>query len=196
MSPGRLLFMRHGESVYNTRALCNGDPSVPVPLTPAGVAQAEEAAAAMAHEPLERIFTSELPRTRETAAIVNRHHGVPVTGEPALNDIRSGFEGRPVAEYQAAIAADPLATRPPGGESLVEHAARVSAFLQELERRPERTLLVVAHEETLRVVVARYRGLDLADSVGLSFANCQVLRFQVPETDSRGTSPSAPPAAT
>jgi broad specificity phosphatase PhoE len=144
------------------------------------VAQAEAAAEALRDTPIEHVFTSELPRTRQTGEIVNRHHGAPVTAHPGINDIRSGFEGRPVAEYQAAIAADPLHIRPPGGESLTEHARRVTAFLEEIEARPERTVLVVAHEETLRVVAGRYRGMPLAETVGLAFANCEVLRFTPP----------------
>lgn len=173
-----LLFMRHGESLYNTRGLCNGDPAVDNPLTPRGIAQAEAASERLRAAAIDHIFTSELPRTRATATIINRHHRAPITALPALNDIRSGFEGRPVAAYQAAIAADPLPTRPAGGESLLDHGARVTAALDELERRPEGTLLAVVHEETLRVVVARYRGLPLAETVHLSFSNCEVLRFR------------------
>ena len=64
--------MRHGESEYNVKGLCNDDPGRGVHLTRRGRLQAEEAAAALRRVPLDQIFCSELPRARETAARVAR----------------------------------------------------------------------------------------------------------------------------
>ncbi len=79
--------------------------------------------------PLERIFCSELPRTRETAKIVNHGRGLPIRAHPGINDIRSGCDGRPVRDYFAAIAPDRLNARVGDGESLLQHKARVMEFL-------------------------------------------------------------------
>lgn len=176
----RALFMRHGQTDYNLEGLCNDDPARPVRLTAEGEAQARRAAALLRDEPIEHIFVSELPRTRQTADIVNRDHGVAVTIQPLINDIRSGFDGRPVAEYQAFIRDDPMHIRPPGGESLADHKARVLAYLEWLALRPEAATLTVAHEETLRVVIAHFRGLSDAEMVPLAIGNAEVLRFQLP----------------
>ena len=173
----KLYCMRHGESAYNRLGLCNADPAVGVFLTDTGIRQAEAAADAMRDRPVERIFTSELPRTRQTADIVNRDHGVPVIAHPALNDIRTGFEGRPVAEYFAATGEDRLHRRANGGESLLDYKARVLAFLDWLSQQPPMDTLVVAHEETLRVIRARLDGLGDEAMHGLDFANCEVVEF-------------------
>jgi broad specificity phosphatase PhoE len=153
-------FLRHGESTYNVQGLCNDDPARPVPLTARGRRQAEAAADTLRDAPLERIFTSALPRCRETAAILDRHHGVPVVVDGRLNDIRTGFDGRPVAEYFAATGQDRWQVAAPGGETLAAYAERVTGFLAWLEAQAFAAVAVVAHEETLRVVAARYRGLD------------------------------------
>lgn len=174
----RALFMRHGETDYNRLGLCNGDPTRAVRLSPTGIAQAARAAESLRLEPIERIIVSELPRTRQTADIVNRYHGAPITVQPALNDIRSGFEDRPVVDYQRAIAADPLHSRPPGGELLLEHKARILGFLDWLAGQPERTLLVVGHEEGLRVVIAHFRGLPDEEMIRLSIGNCEWRVFE------------------
>ncbi|MEJ2509186.1 MAG: histidine phosphatase family protein [Gammaproteobacteria bacterium] len=172
-------FMRHGQTAYNIQALCNDDPHRDVRLTELGVRQAQAAAERLRGVPLARILVSELPRTRQTGEIVNRYHNVPIETHAAINDIRSGFDGRPVIEYQRAIAHDPLHAAVNGGESLLAHKARVMGFLDWLETLDETALLVVAHEETLRVVAARYRGLDDDAMRAVSIANAEVWRFDL-----------------
>ena len=175
----KLYCMRHGETGYNRLGLCNDDPAVDVRLTETGIRRAQLAATALKDITIDRIITSELPRTRQTADIVNRHHGVPVMAHPALNDIRTGFEGRPVAEYFAAMADARLHRRVNGGESLLDYKARVCTFLDWLAQQPRQDTLVVTHEETLRVLKAHLEDLGDEAMPGLDFANCEVVEFDL-----------------
>jgi alpha-ribazole phosphatase len=170
----RVYFMRHGQTDFNRKGLCNDDPQRPVSLNQAGLRQAQRAAERLRAAPLQRIYVSPLPRTAQTAEIVNRYHRAPIDVQPAINDIRSGHDGRPVGEYQRAIAHDPLHARPAGGESLLEHKHRVLGFVDWLRRQPYDTVLVVAHEETLRVFYAHVHGLEDARLPELSFDNCEI----------------------
>jgi probable phosphoglycerate mutase len=172
----RLIALRHGQSRYNLLGLCNDDPAVPVDLTELGRSQAHAAATALAGEAIGAIFCSPLPRARQTAEIVAGTLRIDVTEESRLADIRSGFEGRPVADYLAAIAHDPVDASA-GGESLRDYAGRVGGFLDELAGKPFETVLLVAHEETLRVIQARCEGLPLAQVAGRPFGNCRPYRF-------------------
>lgn len=174
----QLLFMRHGQTNFNLLGLCNDDPGRNVHLTAAGIVQAEAAAERLRRVPLELIVTSELPRTRQTGDIINRYHRLALQVHPALNDIRSGFDGQPVSEYFAAIAADPLHTSVNGGESLLMHKQRVLGYLDWLRQQSAQTILSIAHEETLRVFHAWFNGLADAQLRDLHFANCEVLKFE------------------
>lgn len=173
-------FMRHGQTNYNVLSLCNEDPSVDVHLTEAGRAQAEDAARRLSGARIERIFVSPLPRTRQTAEIVNRPHAAPIAVQSEIGDFRTGLEGRPVAELHAKLAADPIHGRAHrGGETRHEHRERVLRFLAWLQAQPAKTTLVVAHEETLRVVAAHFRNLDDPTMLDLAFANCETLEFEL-----------------
>lgn len=174
-----VICMRHGQSEYNILGLCNDDPVRQVRLTGQGRRQAERAAGELREAPLERIFCSELPRTRETAEIVNGFHCVPIQSHPGINDIRSGCDGRPVEEYFRAIAADRLNGRLDDGETLLEHKRRILGFLDWLRVQPYATVLVVAHEETLRVFAAYARDLSDAEMIDLEVGNCAVLSFEL-----------------
>lgn len=176
----QLFFMRHGQTNYNQLGLCNGDPARDVHLTEAGKKQARQAAEQLKNHRLDLILVSELPRTRQTAAIINRYHQVEIRSHPGINDIRSGFEDRPVTEYQAAIAADRLHSSFNGGESVLEHKQRVVDFLVWLQEQAYDAVLVVAHEETLRVVAGYFDKLPDEMMIDLHFGNCEILNFTPP----------------
>lgn len=175
----QLYLMRHGQTNYNLLELCNNDPRVDVHLSETGIQQAQSAAAALRNVLLDRILISELPRTLQTAEIINQHHQAPIKVVPALNDIRSGFEGRPVADYFAAIGADRFNNRPSSGESLRDYQTRVLPVLDWLCQQPWTGVLIVAHEETLRILVAALRGLSLDELLALHFGNCETLHFEL-----------------
>ena len=66
-----------------------------------------------------------------------------------------------------------------GGESLLDHKARVLRFIAWLQRQPDRCALVVAHEETLRVFEAWFRALPDAALRSLQFDNCALQRYRL-----------------
>ena len=175
----RVHAVRHGQSEYNLLRLCNDDPARPVPLTPLGRTQAADAGAALARRGIEVIYSSPLPRARETAAIISGHISAPLITDPRLADIRSGCEGRPVAEYQATIAHDPLHARPNSGESLLDYRARVTGFLDWLAAQAHPAVALIAHEETLRVFKSVAEGLPPETTIDLAFGNCEIYPFEL-----------------
>ncbi len=156
----KAFFVRHGESLYNVKRLCNADPKVDVPLTARGIRQAQAARKRLAGKSLEAIYVSELPRARQTAEIIRRDHACPMIVDARLNDRRSGFEGRPIDEYLAAAASDPVHFCAPGGESYLDLKARIIAFLDELSAFDAGAVAVVTHHEVLQVVKGTLENLD------------------------------------
>jgi len=145
-------FMRHGESEYNVLGLCNDDPGIPVALTQFGRSQVDQAATEFEPGTIDLLYVSQLPRALETAAIINRHQHAEIVIDPRLNDRRTGFEGRRVADYLAARDADPANFRAEDGESFTMLKARVIDFLDDLRPMCAHRVLVVSHHEVLQVV--------------------------------------------
>jgi broad specificity phosphatase PhoE len=175
----KVLALRHGQSEFNLRGLCNDDPARAVALTHLGRAQASAAGEQLRGRRFDRLYCSPLLRARQTAELVNEVVAAPLVVEPRLADIRSGFDGRPVADYMACIAPDPLHIRPPGGESLLDHRQRVSGFLNGLATQPLDTVLLVAHEETLRALRVYAEHLPDSELHGPGFANCEIHSFEL-----------------
>ncbi|MDD4880400.1 MAG: histidine phosphatase family protein [Gallionellaceae bacterium] len=159
----KLILMRHGESEYNLRGLCNADPAVPVGLTARGRQQAEVAARRWRHAPIRRVYVSRLQRAQETAAIICGGHCAHIHVDARLDDRRTGFEGAPVESYLCAMGAapDPFSWKVAGGESYREMAARVDAFIDELAGVREPVAMVVTHHEVIQAVAGRFMGLTM-----------------------------------
>ena len=88
--------MRHGRTNYNDLGLCNDDPKADVYLVDTGHQQARAAAGQLRDVSFDRIIVSPLPRTHQTAAIVNQYHQAPVEIHPDIADMRTGCEGKSV----------------------------------------------------------------------------------------------------
>ncbi|WP_090572396.1 histidine phosphatase family protein [Nitrosomonas sp. Nm33] len=173
-----IYFMRHGRTNYNDLGLCNDDPSRDVHLTEVGIEQAKLAALALRDVAFDRIIVSPLPRTYQTAEVINCYHAVPIEVHPDLADIRSGFDGMPVSDYFSAIIHDPLRICVNGGESLLDHKQRVLRFIDWLKEQKDKTLLVVAHEETMRVFVAYFEGGVKDDQLrDIHVGNCEYKHY-------------------
>ena len=147
---GRLLLIRHGESEGNLARVFTHTPAVPI--TETGRAQVERAAewVAARYRP-SRIVTSPFVRARQTADILARRLGLPVTVETDLRERSYGdLAGQPYASARALPDFDPatywLWHPPGGGESLLEVAARAGAALDRVARSgPDDEVLVVSH---------------------------------------------------
>lgn len=175
----QVFFIRHGQTTYNILHLCNDVVEKKVSLTELGKQQTHTLAAALTDIHFNKIFVSELLRTQQTAAIINQSRQVEININPLLNDIRSGFDSLPVNDYQQAIAHDRIHARINGGESLMQHNQRVTTFIEWLQTQPYSCVLVIAHEETLRVFKAWFEHLDDAAMLDLRFDNCAVLQYSL-----------------
>lgn len=167
----RLLLLRHGESTWNAEGRWQGwaDP----PLSSAGVVQAQRALAALVDAGFEAVVSSDLERARATAEVLARGLGLSVEVDARLRErdvgawsglTATGIEQRWPGRL-AAWRAGHL-TRPPGGESDRQLAARALDALQPLSSRPERALLVITHGGVVRLV-ERWLGVEPCTTANL-----------------------------
>jgi probable phosphoglycerate mutase len=154
----QLLIARHAE------AWCNREQTIAGPktcrgLTPTGRRQAARLAAHLA-SPSDRpvvdvVYSSPLPRTRETAAIIAAALHLPVAVEPDLREPDYGSaDGQPwtdvVKAFGAAPALHPDRPIAPGAEPWTVHLARVRAAVAKLlNRHRGARILLVGHGETV-----------------------------------------------
>src|SRR5262245_58964397 len=166
----RVYLMRHGEVDYFG---ADGRPFRPelVPLNADGRRQAQTAATALGGVPFDRVLTSGLRRSVETAELVVAGRGLAVEHDPRLREIETGrlsdWAGVGPQQARAALlGALGVGLTPEstflGGETFACLRARVEACWAELLGRSDWThLLVVAHGVANRLLLSGLLGAGL-----------------------------------
>jgi broad specificity phosphatase PhoE len=179
-----ILLARHGETDDNREPI-RVQGFLDTPLNDTGRRQAGQLAERIAGEGVASLWASDLRRASETAQIVGAHVGL----EPRLDSrLREGNRGdweglfwidieRAEPERYRAWLRAGEAFRFPNGESLREHADRVSAALEDVRRSRELPALVVCHGGSIRVALCGRdpRGLDAFHDFDV--ANVEVVRL-------------------
>jgi broad specificity phosphatase PhoE len=174
---------RHGQTAWNAEHRLQG--WTDVPLNETGRAQAKALAERLRGVHLDRVYSSTLARSRETAEIARG--AAPLVSLVGLREQRLGkFEGTRVdssdvanmTEYErrSVVPDDDL----DGGESLDQHLARVRAVLDTIRTQsPKGTILIVGHGGTNKLILRVLLGLTLQQTEEFSQANDELYRIDL-----------------
>ncbi len=180
MRPRRFYFVRHGETILNAAHIRQGDAGG---LTPEGQSQAEATGRYLKNFRIRKMIVSPYERTRETAAIINKHLNVPIEYSPLFIERRNPSEiiGKKAEDPEVAKIVDQI------DRSYHDDNFRYSdeENFQDLKSRAEKALAflsgirgshtgVVTHGIFLKMLIAYllYRNLlNASDYIKLSFFN-------------------------
>ena len=168
-----IFLIRHGQTDFNAERRLQG--RLDSRLTETGIGQARRMAGVLrpfvAEHPDWVIVASPAGRTRHTAQIVREELGLEgeIQLEPRLAEVDVGcWEGLNAAEIEAAhpgMMAEPgWLCRSPDGERLEDLAARLGAWLAEIDPADGRRRIVVSHGIAGRVLRWLY-GKEQPDAV-------------------------------
>lgn len=158
--PTTLYFVRHGESEGNAARLFTGQ--LDSPLTALGRKQAESVAEALTGIHIDRVVSSDLSRTRDTAAVIAVRHGLSVDTFPELREIDVGSaQGRSYDEIRGLPEwNDEGFVQWPGGESLDDVLKRALRLIRQLVAEAiGETIVIVGHGGVTRILVSHFLGL-------------------------------------
>lgn len=169
----RCYLVRHGHVAYFN---ADGQPLDPrsVPLSPAGVQQAQQLASMLHAVDFDRVLCSDYPRAQQTAQILVQGRGLAIAARPALREIRAGrlrdiafeqveaevaYAYERAAQFEAAFM---------GGESWAAFARRVLAEFEALLADPSwDQVLIASHDGVNRVLLGWAIGCGLAGVAAL-----------------------------
>ena len=158
--PATFYLVRHGESEANAARRFAGQSDSP--LTARGRRQAETVAKELAKVKFDKVVSSDLSRTRDTAEIIARAQGVPVEIVPELREIDVGDRTGQTFDEVAGLPEwkDDGFVAWPGGETLDQVLARTLAAIDRLAgENPGRTILVVGHGGVNRILLSHFLGI-------------------------------------
>tara|TARA_B100000614_G_scaffold244225_1_gene248142 strand:+ start:434 stop:1036 length:603 start_codon:yes stop_codon:yes gene_type:complete len=180
---GRLILIRHGQSVWNAENRFTG--WTDVDLSEKGVREAERAGELLSEIRFDVVHTSGLIRAKRTAEIIMSRNSVsgniPVMEDDRLNERHYGdLQGLNKAETAEKHGAEQVHIwrrsfdiPPPGGESLKMNAERTIPYFEE-EIVPDleegKNVLVSAHGNSLRSIVMHIESISPSEIVSLEIA--------------------------
>jgi probable phosphoglycerate mutase len=163
----RALLIRHGETDWNATGRWQGN--APVPLNDAGLAQARALATYLAAQPqrIDVLYSSPLPRARQSAQAIADALRLPVLTDERLREVDLGdWQGLSRVEVEAwdaerfaAYQADWYNMPIPNGESRRDLQARARAAFDDITaRHPGGTIGIVSHGGTLGMLIESLLG--------------------------------------
>jgi broad specificity phosphatase PhoE len=161
-----ILIARHGQSDWNATRRWQGHADRP--LTQKGRGQAEALAARLAHIDLDAVYSSDLRRAHDTAAVVADSQGLEVRVEPDLREVDVGsWSGLTRAEAEVRFPEGFARWQQgfPGwddGESYEQMTDRVIATVKRIAAaHPDERVLIVSHGGPIRAMHAEALDLDV-----------------------------------
>ena len=146
-----IYLIRHGQTDWNVERRIQGQTDIP--LNENGKKQVEEISEKIAKLKIDKIFSSDLSRARETAEIINRKIGAKIVYDKRLREVNYGeYEGIKVDkftdkeweifnEFPEKI----------NGESRKQVYDRVKNFIKEINE--DENTLIVTHGGSLRMML-------------------------------------------
>jgi broad specificity phosphatase PhoE len=165
----RILLIRHGRVAWNAKSAYTG--WTDIPLDDRGLREAALTAERLKSVDISAVYSSDLSRARETARIIACPHDLRVEIEPDLKEINYGqWEGLGAAEIKSKFGEavfkswsdDPENVRIPGGETFGELRDRTAPAVDRIVAiHSSKTVAVVAHKSTNRVLICNWLGLGV-----------------------------------
>lgn len=164
----RLFLIRHGATALSAEDCFAG--ATDVLLSDTGRRQAERLALRLSNQEIRAIYASPLRRTRETAEIIAKPHGLGIDTDSGLREIDHGrWETKRRADVEAQFPqeyaeweADPFTFAPEGGESGATVIARALPVIRRIVlAHPDETVAVVSHKATIRLIISSLLGFDV-----------------------------------
>lgn len=181
----KLYLLRHGETELNVKKVYYG--STDCALTAKGREQAQSLRSVFESLPLDVVLESPLRRAGDTASLLLGDNPAPRIVDDRLKELDFGaWEGRSWQELQGdgvfeLWCREWQSTRPPGGESFLDLAARVRSFYEELMQRKEESVLIVAHHAVLQQLMTCLLNSEPAHCWHYAFAQGAFTLFEVNE---------------
>ncbi len=182
-APTYTVLARHGATAMSLEKRFSGRGGFDAPLSGLGHEQARALSREIAvRGDVDRIVTSPLLRTRQTATIIAEEIGLEVTVEEGFAECAFGdWDGHTFAEVRARwprqleewLASTDVA--PPGGESFAACNDRVSAARRRLvEDFSGQRVLVVAHVTPIKILVSEAVGAPLDSLYRMELPPCSL----------------------
>lgn len=174
----KVYLLRHGETDFNKQGKEWGQPSE-ASLNNIGIKQSERLARKVKNINFNKLFSSDLNRSLQTAEIVSKVIGVQITADKRLREYEPG-DADPsseewIDEYKRllTLGMSKYEIRPFGGENIWDLIKRVKSFLNDLEKETG-AIAIISHSGVNSTLLNLSQGKEKDDFLNIKQDNACV----------------------
>ncbi len=172
----RLFLIRHGQTEWNNFSRAQGHTDISLDET--GLRQSELLAESFRGIPVDKVITSDLKRSWQTAEPIARVTSAPMVRDARIRERTFGdwegqdyhMVGEQMREMERTQKLSVYETRPPNGESMIDVWNRILPTVEEMHRE-DGTIVVVSHGGASALILAALIGGPIEVSRAFRFAN-------------------------
>ncbi len=183
---GQIIFLRHGQAKNNTDRVLAGR-TEGIPLTEAGIKQAEHTAELLEHMNISAIYSSPIQRAKHTAEIVGQHNSIDVIIDDRLIELDMGkFTGMPYDEIINShgnvfmkFYNGELEIAHNGVETFFDVKKRVLGIVDHIiASHPDQNVVLVTHMDPIKAMLSTIVDLSATNLFELIIANASLNIFR------------------
>lgn len=181
MRPKNQYFLlRHGDTTWNNKLVYPAIDSPLVQLSDKGVKKIKTVAKRLKRENIDKIYSSDFYRTKQTAGIAAQELGLGITLDKRLRDINLGiYRGKRKTLFYNAFSnlEKRFKVGPKEGESWDDLKRRVKAFVKDIETKYHgKRILIVSHGDPLWLFEGIIHRLNDRELLKMIFVNKEYIK--------------------
>lgn len=177
----KLVMIRHPVTLANIGGIVQHE--VEGDIAPKGYEQIERLRSRLEPENFDCCYSSDAYRCRILAEAISRSRNISPVYSPLFREISNGVWNRgKKADIKRLSLADPINTRPEGGESLQDLANRTLQGLDFIKSGGGERNVLISHGWFLKMFLGLQLGMTFVDAVTkLKFSNCAISEIELKE---------------
>ena len=189
--PTTIYLVRHGETPLTPFRKFSGDGPLNPALTAKGLLEADLVAQEIAKIQPDALITSPLQRTRQTAEIISKATGLPVSVDAIWTECSFGvWDGMSIDEVREAFPEEyahwlaSTSYAPPEGESYESAMARaLQGLLSLVDEYPGKKVCVVTHNGIIKTALAAAMKVDSTAIFNIDVSPCSISTISIWPSD-------------
>ena len=189
--PTTIYLVRHGETPLTPFRKFSGDGPLNPALTAKGLLEADLVAQEIAKIQPDALITSPLQRTRQTAEIISKATGLPISVDAIWTECSFGvWDGMSIDEVREAFPEEyahwlaSTSYAPPEGESYESAMARaLQGLLSLVDEYPGKKVCVVTHNGIIKTALAAAMKVDSTAIFNIDVSPCSISTISIWPSD-------------
>jgi broad specificity phosphatase PhoE/ribonuclease HI len=189
--PTTIYLVRHGETPLTPFRKFSGDGPLNPALTAKGLLEADLVAQEIAKIQPDALITSPLQRTRQTAEIISKATGLPISVDAIWTECSFGvWDGMSIDEVRGAFPEEyahwlaSTSYAPPEGESYESAMARaLQGLLSLVDEYPGKKVCVVTHNGIIKTALAAAMKVDSTAIFNIDVSPCSISTISIWPSD-------------